>query len=106
MPAENIAELRIDGGAAVNDLLCSVQADQLGVPVSRPVVTETTALGAAMLAGLAEGVWTSPDEAASLWRLDQRFEPSVDRAAPDRLHALWRQALGRSLRWSPGEESS
>ena len=102
----DIAELRIDGGAAINDLLCSIQADQLGVPVSRPVVTETTALGAAMLAGLAEGVWSSPDEAASLWRLDQRFEPLGDRAAADRLHALWRQALERSLRWLPGEESS
>lgn len=98
-----IAELRIDGGAAVNNLLCSIQADQLGAPVSRPVVTETTALGAAMLAGLAEGVWSSPAEAASVWRLDRRFEPSGDRAEADRLHALWRQALERTLHWSPGE---
>ena len=94
-----IAELRIDGGAAVNDLLCTIQADQLGVAVSRPVVTETTALGAAMLAGLAEGVWSSPAEAASVWRLDRRFDPSTDRAAPDRLHARWRQALQRTLHW-------
>ena len=96
-----IAELRIDGGAAVNNLLCSIQADQLGAPVSRPVVTETTALGAAMLAGLAEGVWSSPAEAASLWRLDRRFRPSGDRTEADRLHALWRQAVQRTLHWQP-----
>ena len=94
-----IAELRIDGGAAVNDLLCTIQADQLGVAVNRPVVTETTALGAAMLAGLAEGVWSSPAEAASVWQLDRRFEPSADRTNADRLHALWRQALQRTLHW-------
>jgi glycerol kinase len=98
-----IAELRIDGGAAVNDLLCGIQADQLGAPVSRPIVTETTALGAAMLAGLAEGVWSSPADAASAWRLDRRFEPSADRAEADRLHAQWRRALERTLHWSPGE---
>lgn len=96
-----IAELRIDGAAAVNGLLCGIQADQLGVPVSRPIVTETTALGAAMLAGLAEGVWSSPAEAASLWQLDRRFEPSGDRAGADRLHALWRGALERTLHWPP-----
>ena len=93
----DIAELRIDGGAAINDLLCGIQADQLGVPVSRPVVTETTALGAAMLAGLAEGMWSSPAEAALAWQLDRRFEPSDDRAAAEGLHAQWRQALGRTL---------
>lgn len=98
-----ISELRIDGGAAVNNLLCSIQADQLGVPVNRPIVTETTALGAAMLAGLAEGVWSSPAEAASAWRLDRRFEPSDDRSSADRLHALWRQALERTLHWSADE---
>ncbi len=96
----DIAELRIDGGAAVNDLLCAIQADQLGVAVCRPVVTETTALGAAMLAGLAEGVWSSGAEAASLWRLDRRFEPGPDRAGADELHALWRRALERALQWS------
>ncbi|WP_419841511.1 FGGY family carbohydrate kinase [Candidatus Poriferisodalis sp.] len=94
-----VAELRIDGGAAVNDLLCAIQADQLDAPVSRPEVTETTAMGAAMLAGLAEGVWSSPADAASAWKLDRRFEPTGDRADADRLHALWRQALERTLRW-------
>ncbi len=94
-----IAELRIDGGAAVNNLLCSIQADQLGAPVSRPIVTETTALGAAMLAGLAEGVWSSPAEAASVWKMERRFEPSGDQAEADRLHTLWRQTLERTRRW-------
>lgn len=98
-----IAELRIDGGAAVNNLLCSIQADQLGAPVSRPIVTETTALGAAMLAGLAEGVWSSPAEAASVWRMERRFEPSGDQAEADRLHALWRQTLERTRRWPARE---
>ena len=98
----DIAELRIDGGAATNDLLCAIQADQLGVAVSRPVVTETTALGAAMLAGLAEGVWSSPAEAASLWQLDRRFEPDQGRADADGLHGRWSEALGRTLRWPAG----
>ena len=98
----DIAELRIDGGAATNDLLCAIQADQLGVAVSRPVVTETTALGAAMLAGLAEGVWSSPAEAASLWQLERRFEPDQERADADELHGRWREALRRSLQWPGG----
>lgn len=98
----DIAELRIDGGAATNDLLCTIQADQLGVAVSRPVVTETTAFGAAMLAGLAEGVWSSPTEAASLWQLDRRFEPDPQRADADELHGRWREALRRSLQWPGG----
>lgn len=98
----DIAELRIDGGAASNDLLCAIQADQIGVAVSRPVVTEVTALGAAMLAGLAEGVWPSPAEAASLWQLDRRFEPDQGRADADELHGRWREALGRTLQWPGG----
>lgn len=100
-----IAELRVDGGAAINDLLCGIQADQLGVAVSRPVVTETTAMGAAMLAGLAEGLWSSPAEAAALWRLDQRFEPSSDRNRVDALHQRWRIAVERTLHWSSTEDS-
>ncbi len=92
----DIAELRIDGGAAANDLLCAITADQLGVAVSRPTVTETTALGAAMLAGLAEGVWSNASEAASLWRQDRRFAPNADRANADDLHQQWRAALERT----------
>ena len=99
--AGRLAELRVDGGAAVNNLLCSIQADQLGVAVCRPALTQTTALGAAMLAGLAEGVWSSPAEVAALWRLDRRFEPSDDRSAADALHRQWRRGLARARQWAP-----
>ncbi len=95
-----IAELRIDGGAASNDLLCALQADHLGASVSRPVVTETTALGAAMLAGLAEGVWSSTHEVAALWRLERRFEPSADCSVADQTHAQWRRALALTRDWA------
>ena len=70
-----LTELRVDGGAARNDLLMQFQADVMGVPVVRPEVTETTALGAAYLAGLATGVWSATDELAQLWRAERRFEP-------------------------------
>ncbi len=76
-----LAELRVDGGASVMDLLLQLQADQLGVPVVRATVVETTALGAALLAGLAEGVWGSLDEIADRWRADRVAEPGVDRGA-------------------------
>ena len=97
-----ITELRIDGGAATNDLLCAMQADHLGASVSRPAVTETTALGAAMLAGLAEGVWSSTREVAALWRLERRFEPSGDRSVADENHAQWRRALALTRGWASG----
>ena len=90
-------ELRIDGGAAANDLLAQFQADLLGIPVLRPRVTETTALGAAYLAGLAAGVWQSTDELARRWQLERRFEPEMP---PDRRSALyegWRKAVARIL---------
>ena len=73
-----LSELRVDGGAAANDLLCRFQADILGVPVVRPRNTETTVLGAAFLAGLGAGVWSSLDELADVWQLDRRFEPRMD----------------------------
>ncbi len=95
-----ITELRIDGGAATNDLLCTLQADHLNAFVSRPAVTETTAFGAAMLAGLAEGVWSSTHEVAALWRLERRFEPSADRWAADETHARWRRALALTRGWA------
>lgn len=94
-----IVDLRVDGGASVMDLLCQMQADQLDVTVQRPVDQETTALGAAFLAGLAEGVWASTDDIASAWTLDAQFEPSEDRTAPDALHAQWLRALERSRAW-------
>jgi glycerol kinase len=94
-----IAELRVDGGAAANDLLLQFQADLLGVPVVRPAVTETTALGAAYLAGLAVGVWESMDEIASHWRMDRLFEPKMPRSEAARLRERWREAVRRSRSW-------
>jgi glycerol kinase len=92
--------LRVDGGAAANDLLLQLQADLLGVPVERPVVAETTALGAAYLAGLAIGYWAGLHDIASNWILDRRFEPSMseDRRAA-MLHA-WHRAVERSRGWA------
>ncbi len=95
-----LAELRVDGGAAANDLLCRFQADVLGVPVVRPRITETTVLGAAFLAGLGAGVWTSLDELAGVWQLDRRFEPRMEPEERERLLAGWREAVQRSGGWA------
>ena len=93
----DLPELSVDGGASANDLLCQLQADQLQVAVRRPQVAETTALGAAFLAGLATGLWSSTDELADTWRLDRRFEPGRrDDAGYDR----WREAVDRSRGWA------
>jgi glycerol kinase len=94
-----VRELRADGGASVMDLLLQLQADQLQVPVARPVVQETTALGAAYLAGLAEGVWGSLDDLATYWQLDAAFTPSVPQGVADAAHAQWQRAVARSERW-------
>jgi glycerol kinase len=88
--------LRVDGGAAANDLLMQIQADQLQMPVERPQVAETTALGAGFLAGLATGLWSSTDELAATWKLDRRFDPGPPE---DSAHDRWREAVRRSLRW-------
>jgi glycerol kinase len=95
-----IRSLKADGGAAANDLLLQLQADDLQVPVSRPVVQETTALGAAYLAGLAEGVWSSTADITANWRLDRTFVPQVDESALDARHAGWRRAVDRSRGWT------
>ena len=95
-----LAELRVDGGAAANDLLLQIQADALGVPVVRPQVTETTALGAAFLAGLAVGFWQDEAELAALWREDRRFEPRTGAAERGAALADWRRAVERSLDWA------
>jgi glycerol kinase len=95
----SVSSMRVDGGASVMDLLMQIQADQLGVTVSRPKVTETTALGSAMLAGLAEGVWSSVDDLADAWQLDAEFTPNMDRSAADALHVDWLRAVERSLSW-------
>jgi glycerol kinase len=92
--------LTVDGGASANDLLCQIQADQLGVPVERPKIVETTALGAAFLAGLGTGVWSSTGDLHETWHLDRRFEPSADRARMDAAHARWRDAVERSKGWA------
>jgi glycerol kinase len=98
-----IPSLKADGGAAANDLLLQLQADDLQVPVSRPVIQETTALGAAYLAGLAEGVWGSPADITTNWRLDATFEPRAEAAAADARHAAWTRAVERSRGWAPRE---
>jgi glycerol kinase len=95
-----IHDLRVDGGASVMDLLLQVQADQLGVTVRRPVDQETTALGAAFLAGLAEGVWPSLDAITDRWQLDVEVHPAADRTAADAAHAEWLRAVGRSRDWA------
>jgi len=97
---EKLTELRVDGGATANNLLMQFQADMLGVPVVRPRVLETTALGAAYLAGLTIGLWRSPDEIASHWAEDRRFEPQMDQGATAELLGRWRAAVRRSLRWA------
>ena len=89
----------MDGGAAANDGLLQFQADLLGVAVVRPHVTETTALGAAYLAGLAVGFWDSPQSLARHWHIDRRFEPSLPKADSAARRAEWREALSRSKDW-------
>ena len=94
-----LSELRVDGGAATNDMLMQFQADLLGVPVVRPAVTETTALGAAYLAGLAVGYWPSVDAITGQWKVDRRFEPAMPRAAATARRERWSAALARSKGW-------
>jgi glycerol kinase len=94
-----LKELRVDGGAATNNTLMQFQADLLGVPVVRPAVTETTALGAAYLAGLAVGYWPSVDAITGQWKVDRRFEPSMAPAAAAALRERWSAALERAKGW-------
>lgn len=92
--------LRADGGAAANDLLMQLQADLVGVPVQRPAVTETTALGAAYLAGLAVGFWSNLDEVAAQWRVDAEFVPTMSADRRDALQAGWQRAVERARGWA------
>ena len=94
-----LRELRVDGGAAVMDVLCQFQADLLGIPVRRPRHTETTALGAAFLAGLGVGAWNDGD-LKDLWKLDREFEPAMSRDEADSLQSRWRDAVRRSRDWA------
>jgi len=98
-----LVELRVDGGATRNDLLMQFQADLLGVPVVRPKVTETTALGAAYLAGLAVGFWSSTDEVSANWQVDRRFEPAMPPAAAAARLRQWERAVQRSRDWHEGD---
>jgi glycerol kinase len=95
-----LAELRVDGGAAANNLLMQLQADLLGRTVVRPAITETTALGAAYLAGLATGVWQSEVELAALWRVERRFEPTMAATEAATIKARWQDAVTRSRGWA------
>ncbi len=95
-----VRDLRVDGGASVLDSMLQMQADQLGVTVRRPVDQETTALGAAYLAGLAEGVWPSLDAIAAEWAVDAVFEPEPDRTFTDLGHTAWLRAVERSREWA------
>jgi glycerol kinase len=95
-----VPSLKADGGAAANDLLMQMQADHLQVPVARPVIQETTALGAAYLAGLAEGVWGSPADITANWHLDATFDPVAEPAVVEAQRVLWRRALERSRGWA------
>lgn len=92
---DRISELRVDGGAAANNFLMQFQADILGCPIVRPADIETTALGAAYLAGLATGFWKSVPEVESFWRAERRFEPVMDAATRDRLYSGWKDAVAR-----------
>src|SRR5690606_7273273 len=98
-----LPELRVDGGAASNDLLLQFQADLLGVPVLRPAVTETTALGAAYLAGLGVGFWKGTDDLNQQWRIERRFDPQISRDQARQLRERWNEALGRAKGWEPAD---
>jgi len=95
-----LKELKVDGGAAVNDLMMQFQSDLLDVTVRRPKVPETTALGAAYLAGLAVGYWESQEQIASLWELDAEFSPNMNKNEREQLTHQWHRAVERSLDWN------
>jgi glycerol kinase len=95
--------LKVDGGVTVNELCMQIQADVLGVPVSRPVVAETTALGAAYAAGLAVGFWKDTDELRENWNEDKRWQPEWDEGRRDAAYAKWQKAVSRTLDWTDVE---
>jgi glycerol kinase len=91
--------LRVDGGAAVNDFLCQFQSDVLGVAVERPAVSETTALGAAYLAGMATGFWAGREEIVRNHRVERRFMPEMEETERERLYEQWLRAVERARAW-------
>jgi glycerol kinase len=101
-----LSALRVDGGAATNNALMQFQADMLGIAVHRPRITETTALGAAYLAGLAVGYWRNTQEIAQQWQCEREFAPTMDEARREHLYRRWKVAVSRALRWQEPETSS
>ncbi len=101
----DLTELKVDGGMVVNETLMQFQADILGVPVIRPVINETTALGAAYAAGLAVGFWKDEDELRQQWAEDKRWEPQMDEAERKRLYGKWNKAVQRTLDWAKEDEA-
>lgn len=99
-----LAALKVDGGAVANNMLMQFQADILDVPVDRPQVIETTALGAAYLAGLAVGVWHSKDELKDSWKLQNRFEPQMDPKQAASYYKGWRKAVKHAMNWLSDDE--
>ena len=99
-----LAALKVDGGAVANTMLMQFQADILGVPVDRPQVIETTALGAAYLAGLAVGVWDSKEELVSSWKLQNRFEPTMEPEKAAGYYKGWRKAVKHAMHWLSDED--
>jgi len=95
-----VTELRVDGGAVANNLLCQFQADILGLPVIRPTVVEMTALGAGYLAGLGSGLWESTDDIAGQWGVDRCFEPTMSASHRDSLYSGWQAAVELSRGWA------
>ncbi len=95
-----LAALRADGGAAAMDLLLELQAEQSRMSVARPRSLESTALGAATVAGLAEGVWPSLDDLAARWEAERVFEPQLPTELTDAVHAVWRRAVDKAMGWA------
>jgi len=95
-----VSELRVDGGATKNNFLMQFQADILGTKVIRPVIQETTALGAAYLAGLAVDYWKDQEEIAKMWKVEREFDPKMDEKTRERLYGGWKEAVKRSLGWA------
>jgi glycerol kinase len=94
-----LSQLKVDGGMVVNETLMQFQADILGVPVIRPKISETTALGAAYAAGLAVGFWDGTDDLRINWEQDKSWEPDMDNASRSQLYAGWKKAVNRTLDW-------
>jgi glycerol kinase len=101
-----LAQLRVDGGAAANDLLMQIQSDVLGIEVVRPKTTEASVMGAAYLAGLAVGYWPDKEAIARQWQVDRVFKPAMESAARDKVRTTWKRALTRAREWTREEETA